>query len=148
MKDRPDIRKKILSFFLTVLQSYDTANLVLTDLPDILVSQISSHRLSLSFESHSQIINSLRSLMLVYQRRLTHVDLENRADRFGGYNQGDLTQTKSLSTTTAKYLEQFTTSGWLVRFTENRDARLRVMAWDLLTEIFDYNFLKKNPSLA
>ena len=45
-------------------------------------------------------------------------------------------------------MEQFTTSGWLVRFTECRDARLRVLAWDLLTEIFDYSFLKRNPSLA
>jgi hypothetical protein len=53
-----------------------------------------------------------------------------------------------LSSTTAKYLEQFTSSGWLVRFTENRDARIRVMAWDCLTEIFDYNFLKRNPSLT
>ena len=45
-------------------------------------------------------------------------------------------------------MEQFTTSGWLVRFTESRDSRLRILAWDLLTEIFDYNFLKQNPSLA
>ena len=35
-----------------------------------------------------------------------------------------------------------------MRFTECRDARLRVMAWDLLTEIFDFNFLRQNPSLA
>lgn len=75
------------------------------------------------------------------------MDLADGSDRFG-HRQGDLTHAKSLSATTAKYLEQFTTSGWLVRFTENRDARIRVMAWDLLTEIFDYNFLKRNPSLA
>ena len=66
MKDKPDVRKKILTFFSTVLQSYDTSGLVLVDMPDLLVSQVSSHRLSLSFESHSQLISSLRSLMLVY----------------------------------------------------------------------------------
>jgi hypothetical protein len=44
MKDKPDIRKKILSFFATVLQSYDTSALILSDMPDFLVSQISGHR--------------------------------------------------------------------------------------------------------
>ena len=53
MKDKPDIRKKILTFFSTVLQSYDTSSLVLQDMPDLLVSQISQHRLSLSFEGNS-----------------------------------------------------------------------------------------------
>jgi len=89
----------------------------------------------------------MRSLMLVYQRRLTHIDLKGNQDRFG-MSKGDLAQTKSLSSTATKYLEQFTTSGWLVRFTESRDSRLRVLTWDLLTEIFDYSFLKRNPSLA
>ena len=106
MKDKPDLRKKILTFFATVLQSYDTSGLVLQDMPDLLISHISQHRVSHSFEGHSQLIISIRSMMLVYQRRLTHVDMEagNKPDRFG-YHQGDLTQTKSLSSTTAKYLE-------------------------------------------
>ena len=85
MKDKPDLRKKILTFFATVLQSYDTSGLVLQDMPDLLISQISQHRVSHSFEGHSQLISSIRSMMLVYQRRLTHVDMEagNKPDRFG-----------------------------------------------------------------
>jgi hypothetical protein len=56
-----------------------------------------------------------------------------------GYgNTGDLPQSSPLSQTAKKYLDNFTTSGWLIRFTESRDARMRVMAWDLLVEIFDY----------
>jgi hypothetical protein len=36
-----------------------------------------------------------------------------------------------------------------VRFIESRDSRLRVMAWDLITEAaFDYNFLKTTPSIV
>ena len=66
-----------------------------------------------------------------------------------GYgNTGDLPQSSPLSQTAKKYLDNFTTSGWLIRFTESRDARMRVMAWDMLVEIFDYQFLKQNGSTA
>ena len=84
MKDKPGIRKKISNFFSTVLWSYNTSTLVLQNMPELLVSTISQHRLNSSFEGHSQLISSLRSLMLIYQRRLTHVDLEaSNKDRFG-----------------------------------------------------------------
>jgi len=53
MKDKPDLRRKLLTFFSTVITSYDTSQLVLENLPDVLVSQISSHRLNHSFEGHS-----------------------------------------------------------------------------------------------
>jgi len=61
----------------------------------------------------------------------------DRCDKCG-FGDGDLTQTISLSQTTSKYLKEFSTSGWLVRFTESRDSRLRVISWDLLTEFFDF----------
>jgi hypothetical protein len=35
-----------------------------------------------------------------------------------------------------------------VRFTESRDSRLRCLSWDLITEIFDYEFLKQHPSIV
>lgn len=31
---------------------------------------------------------------------------------------------------------------------DSRDSRIRVLAWDLVTEIFDYEFLKANPSIV
>ena len=34
-----------------------------------------------------------------------------------------------------------------MRFTESRDSRIRVLTWDLLTELFDYEFLKSHPSI-
>lgn len=37
--------------------------------------------------------------------------------------------------------------GWIMRFTESKDVRIRVLCWDLLTEIFDYEFLKTHPSV-
>lgn len=45
-------------------------------------------------------------------------------------------------------MEDFQTSGWLIRFTESRDGRVRCLAWDLLTEIFDYEFFKQNQTLC
>ena len=38
--------------------------------------------------------------------------------------------------------------GWLIRFTETRDARVRCLAWDLLSELFDYYLLKTHPSIV
>ena len=35
-----------------------------------------------------------------------------------------------------------------MRFPETRDARIRVLTWDLLTEIFDYEFLRSHPSIV
>ena len=34
-----------------------------------------------------------------------------------------------------------------MRFAESRDARVRVLTWDLLIELFDYEFLKSHPSV-
>jgi hypothetical protein len=31
---------------------------------------------------------------------------------------------------------------------ETRDSRLRVLAWDLITELFNYEFLQSNPSIV
>ena len=88
------MRKKILSFFTKVLQSYDTSALVLKDVPDLLIGSVSHHRLSHSFEGHSQLLGALRCLMIIYQRRLSHIDIEvgSRVDRMG-YHSGDLTKT-------------------------------------------------------
>jgi hypothetical protein len=69
------------------------------------------------------------------------VDISLNKGNLYGVSSGDVPQTASLSQTAEKYLQQFTTSGWLIRFTESRDARLRIMAWDLLTEIFNYDFM-------
>ena len=45
-------------------------------------------------------------------------------------------------------MKKFQTSGWVIRFTESRDARLRVLAWDFITEVFDFTMLKQNPALG
>jgi len=34
-----------------------------------------------------------------------------------------------------------------MRFAETRDARVRVLTWDLLTDLFDYEFLRSHPSI-
>ena len=44
-------------------------------------------------------------------------------------------------------LSQFKSYGWLLRFTETRDGRIRVLTWDLLTHLFDYEFLQSHPSV-
>lgn len=56
-------------------------------------------------------------------------------------------ENENLSETYKSKLDQFKSFGWIMRFTETRDARLRVLTWDLLTEMFDYEFLKSHPSV-
>jgi hypothetical protein len=46
------------------------------------------------------------------------------------------------------YLQKFQSFGWIIRFVDNRDTRVRVMAWDLITSVFDYEFLRTNPSIV
>jgi hypothetical protein len=47
-----------------------------------------------------------------------------------------------------KYLQKYQSFGWIIRFTESRDSRMRCLAWDLLNELFDYEFLKAHPSIV
>ena len=53
LKDKPEMRRKLLTMLSTILTSYGTSALVLQDIPDLLVSQVAQHRLNLSFEGHS-----------------------------------------------------------------------------------------------
>ena len=41
----------------------------------------------------------------------------------------------------------FRSFGWILRFTEARDARIRTITWDLLVNLFDFEFLKTHPSV-
>ena len=54
----------------------------------------------------------------------------------------------NLNPLTVNYIKKFQSFGWIIRFIEDRDSRVRVLAWDLITEIFDYEFLKSNPSIV
>ena len=63
-------------------------------------------------------------------------------------SQDESSITVSLKPTTSNYLQKFQSFGWILRFIESRDTRLRVLAWDLTTELFDYDFLKTNPSIV
>lgn len=45
-------------------------------------------------------------------------------------------------------MDQFQSFGWIMRFTETRDARVRILCWDLLTDLFDYDFLRSHPSIV
>ena len=79
-------------------------------------------------------------MILLSQRR--QLRISHRVDDDDG--QG---VTANLSDTYKTKLDKFKSFGWILRFTETRDARLRVLTWDLLTEIFDYEFLKSHPSV-
>ena len=52
-----------------------------------------------------------------------------------------------MSQTYVSKIEQFKSFGWIMRFVESRDARIRVLTWDLLTELFDYELLRNHPSV-
>ena len=87
------------------------------------------------FEHASVIMVCLRIMLLLSKRRLLRV-------------QPQLDDEEGLSSTYKSKLEQFSSFGWILRFTETRDARIRVMTWDVLTELFDFEFLKSHPSIV
>lgn len=119
---------------------YETRNLKLDGVPPLLIGTIAQQRLSHSFDGNSMVMTSMRTLINFYQRQLSHVAESSQ--------KGDLNHSVSLSQTANKVLNDFQSSGWLTRFTESRDARLRCMSWDLLTEMLDFSFFKQNQSLV
>ena len=54
----------------------------------------------------------------------------------------------SLSDTSVGALHKYKSFGWILRLVESRDSRVRTLTWDLLTEVFDFEFLKSHPSIA
>jgi len=42
-------------------------------------------------------------------------------------------QLEGISATAQSKLEQFKSFGWILRFTESRDARIRNLTWEFLT---------------
>jgi hypothetical protein len=85
---------------------------------------------------------AIRTLIVINQRRIFSLprELKQTIDESG--------LSVGIKETTSNYLANFQSFGWILRFTESRDTRLRVLAWDLTTELFDYDFLKTNPSLV
>jgi hypothetical protein len=89
------------------------------------------------FDQASVVMQCLRIMLTLSKRRLLRLTVRPHQEDVGG-----------LSETYKSKLEQFKSFGWLLRFTETRDARIRVMTWDLLTELFDYEFLRSHPSIV
>ena len=77
------------------------------------------------FEHSSVVMVCLRIMILLSKRRLLRVQHKDDED-------------EGLSSTYKSKHEQFSSFGWILRFTETRDARVRVMTWDVLTELFDF----------
>jgi hypothetical protein len=109
----------------------------------MLVEQVSSTKMVFNqFESSSVVMWSFRIMILLSQRRqlviqsMEVVEEEQVSDGVAG-----------LSQTYQSKIQKFKSFGWIMRFTESRDARLRVLTWDLLTELFDYEFLQSHPSV-
>jgi hypothetical protein len=97
MKTKNEIRKKIQQFMFLVISHFDTSMIQLHDLPDILIGQISQHRMAHSFEGNALVIQSIRTLLLIHQTRVAHVHTTTDRCEKCGFGDGDLTQTISLS---------------------------------------------------
>ena len=87
------------------------------------------------FEQASIVMQCMRMMVLLSKKRLLRVQQK------GGQTE------EGLSSTTQSKLDQYQSFGWVMRFAETRDARIRVLTWDLLTDLFDYDFLKSHPSI-
>ena len=54
---------------------------------------------------------------------------------------------EGLSETGIERISSFNTLGWLARFTQHRDSRIRFMTWDLLGSLVSLNLIKQHPTL-
>ena len=93
----------------------------------MLVEQVSSTKMVFNqFESSSVVMWSFRIMILLSQRRqlviqsMEVVEEEQVSDGVAG-----------LSQTYQSKIQKFKSFGWIMRFTESRDARLRVLTWVL-----------------
>lgn len=48
---------------------------------------------------------------------------------------------------TREVVKQFNSYGWLIRYVDSRDAKIRTMAWSILTDMCGTDMLKQHPSL-
>ena len=119
-------KRKIQLFLSIFISSFDTRHIKFDRVTELLMNSIATHKMTLT-------------LMLIHQRRLTSVrqNIDNLEDL-----------SVSLNPSSVAHLQKFTSCGWIIRFIECRDSRIRVLAWDLITEMFDYEFLKSNPSIV
>lgn len=133
-KDHSPIRRLILDLLQLIvlnlnLQDFGAAQLI----TDLLVDHVSQPHQA-QFQGSSLVMSCLRVMIVLARRRL--LSIQRREE-----------EQNSLSDTYKAKMEQFNSFGWLMRFAETRDARIRVLTWDLLTELFDYQLLRSHPSI-
>jgi hypothetical protein len=121
----------------TILSSA-AASVKLATLGDLCVREVSQAKLRIDQLEHSGLILlALRTLVQLAQRQQLSIS-----------HASDQATDGSLSEVANAKLAQFSSYGWLVRFSETCDSRLRVLTWDLLTAVFDYEFLRTHPSIV
>lgn len=134
-----ETKRKVLQFFATLLSSFDHRQLRSERLIEILTNTVGTHKLSLLFINHSLLMLAIRTLIITSQKRLFAAPSDERSENGLSVN---------LRPASLQQLQKFQSSGWILRFVESRDSRVRVLAWDLITELFDYDFLQQNPSVV
>lgn len=135
-------KRKVHILISRLIMKYDIRNVRLDRVIEVLMSTVATHKQSLLFNGHSSVMLAIRSLIIVNQRRMHSLPRELKES----HEESSLSV--GLKATTSNYLQKFQSFGWILRFIESRDTRLRVLAWDLTTELFDYDFLKANPSIV
>lgn len=130
-----------MTFFWNISSQYQVRDLgLIQQIIDCAVEQVSSTKMVTDqFEGASCLFWSIR-LLILYGRR-GQLKIEGNPDL-------DDSIEPSLSQTYQQKILRFKSFGWILRFTESRDSRLRVMTWDLLTLMFNYEFLKAHPSMV
>ncbi|CDW71951.1 UNKNOWN [Stylonychia lemnae] len=139
LKNHTESKRKILMIFYMIISQYETRNIDLERLPEMLINQVATMKLTMSLQQNSLIFLCIRTLIYIHDKRILMIKKQNQIQ--------DIALSVSLSQTSMKYLQKYQSFGWLVRFIESRDARLRCLSWDLLNELFDYEFLKGHPSI-
>ena len=101
------------------------------------IDNIASKKLNQEFYSNYSTLLSLQVLS-----RMVEKDSLSITDKLK-----DPDVLSSISETGIERINSFNTLGWLARFTQHRDSRIRFMTWDLLRLLVSTNLLKQHPSL-
>jgi len=128
----------VLKIFWNILAQPYRPNYNFSHLPQTCINYLSLNKPGLDFAQNGSLFLALRALLFIEQQHVTQKQKKDEAD---------IEVSVALSQTSKAHLAKFQSFGWLTRFLESGDSRVRTMVWDLLAELFDYNLLKQQPSI-
>jgi len=98
---------------------------------------LASVKLTDNFNSNYSLLMSLKAL-----NTMVHNHSFSLSDKLG--NKSDL---PNISETGLERISSYNSYGWLTRFTQHRDSRIKFMVWNILLNLVSSNLINQHPSL-